>query len=334
MRLAAGEILEGRSVTLPGNHPHIHLQFAGKSEARFRCALRQHLFDFRVGHKTVHHRTAGNSRDQDIEIPDRFFRPPITSRCNNLLHPGRLFEIRDQSFGVSGRDRQFETLLLTGPGFQVMKDIPLGFFSETPERSHAPLLRRLLQLVERPDAEIVIQRFHPFRSDTGDFEQFGQRRGHRPSMFFKHRGRAGLDNLLDLRRQVFADSGQFGQILPLLEHRSNITGEIAQRASRIAIGTDAERIGAFNFEKVRQLIEVRCDIRIVYRHRRPALHSTTDRKRSSQTPSTFSFSRRPLLDRFNRHTFGRFLFLLQPQFLESLRLDLRQILKRQALLHG
>jgi len=77
-------------------------------------------------------------------------------------------------------------------------------------------------------------------------EQFRQSRRHRLAMLIEHGGRAGLDDFLDFRCQVFTDAGQFREILTLGDHPDNLPGKIAKRASRITAGANAEQIGAFD----------------------------------------------------------------------------------------
>jgi hypothetical protein len=67
------------------------------------------------------------------------------------------------------------------------------------------VLRRLLELVPRRDAERLVQRADALGTEAGHVHQLRQRRVNLLLQLLQHRQRVGLDDFLDLGRQVVAD---------------------------------------------------------------------------------------------------------------------------------
>jgi len=66
--------------------------------------------------------------------------------------------------------------------------------------------------------------------------------------------------------KIVADAGQSCQIVAFLQQRPRILREFAQDARRVAVGTDAERVGAFDLQQIGDFLEHGGDVGIVDWH--------------------------------------------------------------------
>ena len=77
---------------------------------------------------------------------------------------------------------------------------------------------------------------------------------------------SGLDDFPNFGGEVVADAGQTRcQVLALVQQRARFLRQFAQHARRVAVGADAERIGALDFKPVGYFLEGG-DVGVVGRH--------------------------------------------------------------------
>ena len=76
----------------------------------------------------------------------------------------------------------------------------------------------------------------------------------------------GADDFADLAGEVVADAGQPGQVLAFFQQQARFLRQFAQRARGIAVGADAERIRALDFQQVGDLLEDGGDVGVMDGH--------------------------------------------------------------------
>ncbi len=188
---------------------------------------------------------------------------PATVTCST---PGIGLQEGGERVGVLRRHRQLEAARLAGMRFHRLQDVELGLFAEAGQGADAAVARRPVQLLDGLHLEVVVQRLDPLRPQAGNLQQFGDRRRQFAPQAVEQAAVAGVDDFADLGGEVVADAGQPRQVLALFQQRARLLRQFAQRARGIAVGADAERIGALDFEPVGDFLEDGGDVGVVDGH--------------------------------------------------------------------
>jgi hypothetical protein len=70
---------------------------------------------------------------------------------------------------------------------------------------------------------------------------------------------AGLDDLLDLLGEVLADAGDIGKRRAALPECRDVAAQLSDRACRISVCPNPERVRALDVEQIGNLVEDRFD---------------------------------------------------------------------------
>ncbi len=151
-------------------------------------------------------------------------------------------------------------------GLHCFQDVLLGLCAEAGQRADAPVLRGPVQLFDRLHVEIVVQRLDPLRPQPGNFQQLGDRGRQFAAQTIQQAAMPGGDDLVDPGGEIGADAGQPGQVFPALNQYPRLLRQVAQDARGIAIGADAERIRAFDFQQVGNRFESGGNVGVMYGH--------------------------------------------------------------------
>ena len=112
------------------------------------------------------------------------------------------------------------------------------------------------QVVQRGDVQLVVELCRPLGPQARHAEDRQHAFGNLGQQLFEHRQRAGLDQRGHFLGQVLADALDVGQRPLGIGHDvGRRFGKIVDRPRRVAIGADAERIGALELQQVGNLLE-------------------------------------------------------------------------------
>ena len=175
VRLRAGEVLQCGAEASGRHHAQVHLQPALQAHGGARLAVGEHILDLVVFHKAVHHVRCALGRRQDVEVTHGLLAAPVAAGDLDLLHVARPLQVRHQRLGVLGGDGQLEAWRLLRVRRQGVADGGLGLVAETGQLANFPVACRALELLERIDLELLVQRLHALWTEAGDFQQLGKR---------------------------------------------------------------------------------------------------------------------------------------------------------------
>ena len=274
MGLAAGEIQQGRAITLFRHHAQIHLQPTPKADAGFRVALRQHLQHVRVPYKSIRHGSTGTRRHKNVQIADGVPAASITPGHHDAPHAGRLPQIRHQRIGIGHGQGQLYTRLLSGPRSQRVEDVLLSLLPEPLQAAHTPLLGRQLYIRQAAYVEMAGKRLHAFGAKPRNTQQLRQRGWDFFALRLQGSCRAGPDDFLDFSGQIVPDAGEAGKVFAPHDHLRDLAGKIADRSGGKPVRPHTERIRPFDFEQVGHLLKDGCDLGVMHRHDHSATGET------------------------------------------------------------
>ena len=120
-------------------------------------------------------------------------------------------------------------------------------------------------IVERRDAELLVQRGRLLRAQPGNADQRQHAAGNLRPQLLEHRDRAGVEQLADLLGQVLADAFDVGQVAVRIGRDvGERLGQVADPPRRVAIGPHAKRIGVLELEQVGDFVEGGGDVAVVH----------------------------------------------------------------------
>jgi hypothetical protein len=125
-------------------------------------------------------------------------------------------------------------------GRDPLEDIFLGLLLDAPYPCQPVLGGRLLKLREARHLQFVVDGLGGFRSQGGNGQQRENTRRDLALELFVGGHGAGLEILLDLRRQIRPDAGNLQQFL--VRQLSQVAREPLQVEGRLAIGPDLEGV--------------------------------------------------------------------------------------------
>ncbi len=111
--------------------------------------------------------------------------------------------------------------------------------------------------------ERMPEQLDPLWAQSGNLEQLPDRRRDLLVQAFQELALAGLDDLLDLLREVLADAGDVGQRRAALHERFDVAAQFADGARGVPVGAHPERVRALDVEQIGDLVEDRLDGSVV-----------------------------------------------------------------------
>ena len=274
-----------------GHDPHVDLDPAREYHAGAGGAAREHLLHLRIGREALHHRSARFCRHEDIDVADGLLHAAQAAGDHHLPDAFRAAQMFGEGMRILRRKRELEALRLGQMRLDAPEEVLLGLLAEPCERADPALLRRLVQLRQRVDSEVVIKRLDALRSQAGYVQQFGDPGGQLLLEPLEQPAGSRLDDLADLAGEVFTDPGQLRQRLAGLERRRDVEPQVAYGPRRVAIGADAERIGLLDLEEIGDVLEHPGDVGIVDGHGIISIHARKGHSDPSQPTVTVRFSR-------------------------------------------
>jgi len=134
-----------------------------------------------------------------------------------------------------------------------------------PER----IFDRLPQVGDGFHLEFFVQQLDALGAEAGNAQQVEETGREFLDERLALRHVAGGDQRFDLARDPFADAGKLGEVVAAGAHQ---LGErirmVAHRARRVAVRAHFERIPVRDFEEVRNLVELSCDVGVLHRPER------------------------------------------------------------------
>ncbi len=218
MGLGAGEVVQGGTETRLLHHAQIHLQPALQPDTGAGGALGQHQRHFVVTDKPIHDRCGISGGDQQIDVADGFLAAAVAAGDDGMLHARNSREEFAQRFGVLGGDRQLEALLRCRLHPQRIENGGFGFLAEPRQLADAAGARGARQFIRIADVQLLVECADALRSQPRDLQEFRDRRRQLPAQPVQRPAVTARDDLGDLGGQVFADSGQLGEVIALCHH--------------------------------------------------------------------------------------------------------------------
>ena len=279
--LAPGKIIKRERIFRRCHHPQVALNSRAQSHARFRRPVRDDRFSERMldKHRRDFRRRIG--RHDEIEVAHNFLPAAITAGDANVQRVWMGAEIVLQLFrfrrDLPERERAGVFLaFVDGPAKFLLRRL-----AESRQLRDAACDAGFMQLRDRADLQFFVERLDFFRAQPGKRKQFQNvRRKFRPQLVEEFQ-RTGLDELFDLRRDRFADARNFFEDF-FVGEIGDISAPGFERARRVDVGPDLERIFILQLEKRRDLLEHVRDRRLVHgaflpkssKHQAPSTSST------------------------------------------------------------
>lgn len=216
--------------------------------------------------KVLDHRRPRRGGHENVEIADGLAHAAVAAGDRYLLYPVQPLQPGDQGVGVLRRRRELEAAHLGQVMLHRAQDVLLALLAEAGKPPDASVARGTVDLFQGFHVEIVIEHLDALRAEAGEMQQLRDRGRQLPMQAFQQRATAARDDFAYFRRQVVADARQGREILALVHQAADVATQFADDARGVAVGADAERIGALNFEQVGDLPENPGDVGIVGRH--------------------------------------------------------------------
>ena len=156
-------------------------------------------------------------------------------------------------------------LLAVGPGGQRRQHVLLGLGAEPGHRAQLLGLGRLLEVVQRCDAQLVVQQLGPLGPQAGDAGDLDQARRDAVSQLDRGGDVAVGQQRVDLLGDGLADPGQVRG--PALRGQlGNRLARVADGLRGVAVGQHAVDHGAVEFVERSKLLEGGGDLGVLHRH--------------------------------------------------------------------
>src|SRR5690606_6014676 len=117
-----------------------------------------------------------------------------------------------------------------------------GLLPDAAQPLDAAALDRLLEPHDRAHAKLVVPPPLPPSAYLLDRHQLRQRAGDPPSQLLEPPEPPGPDQLRDVAGEILADARQLPQVLARLDHLRQRTAQVADRAGRVPVRADPERV--------------------------------------------------------------------------------------------
>ena len=170
VRLRAGEVLQGGAAAFGRHQAQIRLEAAREEHARLRVATPEHALHQRVADEIVHQRLIG-AGGEEVEIAAGFAAAPQAADRRDRRLRRTLAQIVDERGRGVVRIRQEVAPGVALALLERLQDERLLFRAHAAQRADASVGRRALEIVERADAELAVQRGHGLGSDALQVEQ-------------------------------------------------------------------------------------------------------------------------------------------------------------------
>src|SRR4051812_7041415 len=131
------------------------------------------------------------------------------------------------------------------------EDQPLFLCAHPAQRPDAAVERRALEIVQRADAELAIQRRDGLRADSLQVEQIEHGRRKLGDELAMKRGIAGLGNLSNARGEILPDPWNLAK--PGLVEPGEIVRMIRDDVAAIAVRANLERVVVLDLEEIGNL---------------------------------------------------------------------------------
>ena len=223
----------------------------------------------RQAHEPLHDTLRIRRQCEHVEIADRIAlaaeaagdldvagRAGLTQMRQYLLPDARGLRVR----------KAFRALLLLAR--ERFEDLGLKLFAKAAHRHQCAGLRGALQVRDVADIEPIGQQPHPLRAERRNPQQLHKAGRDLGLQIAMERQIAGLQQRSDLLGEIGADSGYFAERLGV--HIRKRPGIVANRTSRVAIGSNPEEVGVLaDFEHVRDLVKDPGDFLVLHPTRAP-----------------------------------------------------------------
>ena len=204
--LGAGEVLQRGAEALARHEPQVRLEAAPEPHARLRLAVREHPLDQLVAGERVHQRR-WRAGGEDVEVAaglaaaaeaaDHRCRRRARARAARRPAGGRVVRLRHQP------PADEPPLFL-----ERLEDQRLLLRAHALHAADAAVARRLLELLERADAELAVEPRDRLRPDALEVQQVQHGRRKLLQQFLVIRMAPVSTQLADLRGEVLADPRQ------------------------------------------------------------------------------------------------------------------------------
>src|SRR5919108_1929326 len=171
--LRAGEVLKQVAVALRRNHPEVEAKAFVRDDRRLRRPLRRHLRDPAQFREVVDQRSRVAGGRDDVEVAHRL--PPTPGAAGLAYAIGGRMLAQHLDNGEQGRERTPQQrprwslrLPLPADGLQ---DVLLQLRTEPRERAQPLRPRRILQLRQRRDPELLPDLAHGLRAEAGNAQE-------------------------------------------------------------------------------------------------------------------------------------------------------------------
>ena len=252
--LRAGEV-EERCAPRAGRHDaQVDLHPARDQHRRLRVAVREDALDRRGADEGGHDRRRVVAAGDDVDVADRLAEAPQAARDREQLESGLLAEPGEHRVRRGARlVEQRASRPLTERGDR-LEDVLLRLRLDLRELAETAVLRGLLELVDRRDAQVVVDRSRGRRPHPRDAQEREEPGRHGRLQLLVTDRSPRRDELLDRLADRRAD---FRDLLEpfLLDELGERLAQIADRARRRTVRHGAEDVLALELEEVRDLVE-------------------------------------------------------------------------------
>ncbi len=255
--LRPGEVEEGGAETLRRYRAHVDLHAVRKHDARAGRALGENGGDIGRGHEAAHHGAAGPGGHDQVEVTNGVSAPPQAAGGLGSRYAGFRGKACEPRFGHLQGHREPEAPIRRLAGGERLPDALLGLGAKAGDLAQAAVGQRALHVLERADAQCLLQRPCAAGPDAGNVQQFDHARRNLRTQLREQGAAPGVHDLRDLGREIGANTGQRVQVFALRHHALDAAAQVAEHARGIAVGADAEDAGRLQFEQVGDLVEHR-----------------------------------------------------------------------------
>src|SRR6266545_262764 len=264
VRLAAGEVVEGRAERLRRQHAEVHLQPDAQPDGRLGRALREHGRDLGEIAERPHHRRGLRRGDEDVEVADGLLPAPHASGRLHRTDARDLPQLRADRVGVGDRAVQRHARgAARAVTLDRLEDRLRAALAHSVQLRQSPGPAGLLERVDVGDPEHLPDGRDRLWTDPLDREQLDDPRRHARRELVAIRQRSPLEELADPGGDALADGGDGGELALAPELRDRPWQRV-DHLGGLPVGPHLVGVAPGELEQVGQLGEGLGDFRVLH----------------------------------------------------------------------
>jgi len=173
----AGVVLQRRTPTPGADHAHLDLlPRGGHDDGRGLC-LGEHRRHQRVRPQGDHHACGLLGSDEDLDVAHRLFHPANAAGARGVAHAGQRPERDRQLLGERECVGEQHARADSAIPLDACRDVAERLVAKAGKAVETPLGQSLFEVVDRGDAELVVEELRRLRSQPGNADELDHRGG-------------------------------------------------------------------------------------------------------------------------------------------------------------